>query len=352
MPVYHTVGSAVVTRKELRERSAELTEAAREGVARMPPATATPFTPIGIGKPLTIQIRHVYTGANPRKGWFPGRKDMLLTSAMKSIAVFNAAPRAVNFLRQGVTANSNLNSPQATEQGTPLVYYSPAVTAPSTVVTFELVFDEFPDELLERIGTMFSDLSAVPIFLPAGGYLVAASSLVKLAGGLGQALFDGRPAFESTETLDFDVPGSVAPTADFRIMCGPDFDPTAFRFEPNKGLLDQHGKPYDDHEPYIVLSLDGAKREEYESFTPTMASAAVLERFFNAREGAEVALDTVVSAMKLYNDWKFRDQAKGVKQKLDALSDKNSDEAKKLTERYQALLANILTEEMKPKNGA
>ena len=83
-----------------------------------------------------------------------------------------------------------------------------------------------------------------------------------------------------------------------------------------------------------------------------MAGAAVLERFFNAREGAEVALDTVVSAMKLYNDWKFRDQAKGVKQKLDALSDKNSDEAKKLTERSQALLANILTEEMKPKNGA
>jgi hypothetical protein len=52
--------------------------------------------PIGIGKPLTVQIRHIYSG-NKAEGYFRS-KDMLVASAMKSISTYDAAPRAVNFL--------------------------------------------------------------------------------------------------------------------------------------------------------------------------------------------------------------------------------------------------------------
>lgn len=54
------------------------------------------FEPIGIGKPLNIHIRHIYTGNKAEGFW--GSKDMLVASAMKSIAVYDAAPRAINFL--------------------------------------------------------------------------------------------------------------------------------------------------------------------------------------------------------------------------------------------------------------
>jgi hypothetical protein len=321
MPVYHAVANAVVSLEELRDKAAEVedfTTALRERrgatmtlagvtVDSAALAGAGAFTEIGIGKPLTVQIRHVYTGRHPRAGVFSSRKDMLVTSALKSVAVFNAAPRAVNFLKKRVDARSGFSSPAATEDGTPLVFYSPAVASSSIVVTFELVFDEFPNELLSRIGATFTSLAALPVFLPASGYLVAAGTIVRIAGSLGQALFDGRPAFTLTDPLEFDVPGSHSPMADFRILCGPGFDPTLYRFEPNRGLVShESGKPYQGDEPYLVLSLDGAKREEYEAFTPTMAGAAVLERFFNLREGAEAGLEAFGDAMKLYNDWQFR----------------------------------------------
>src|ERR1700691_6037168 len=60
-----------------------------------PPAKTIDFVPIGLGKPLTVQIRHIYTGDKAEGFW--GSKDMLVTSAMRSISTYDAAPRAVNF---------------------------------------------------------------------------------------------------------------------------------------------------------------------------------------------------------------------------------------------------------------
>src|SRR5205823_2086794 len=126
---------------------------------------------IGLNKPLTVQIRHVYSGQFPKQSFFSKNKDMLVTSAMKDVAVFNAQPRAVNFLRKSVGAKSNFDSPDATAQGTPLVCYSPAVTSSSTILTLEIVFDEFPDELISKVSGAISSLAGVPLFLPASGYL-------------------------------------------------------------------------------------------------------------------------------------------------------------------------------------
>ena len=97
----------------------------RDGEARIK------FEPIGIGRPLIVEVRRVYTGSHPAPGWFSESKDMLVTSAMKSIATFNAAPRAVNFLKKGVERKTTLTQVAATSDGTPLVYYSFAMTRPA-----------------------------------------------------------------------------------------------------------------------------------------------------------------------------------------------------------------------------
>src|SRR5262249_19215208 len=140
----------------------------------------------------------------------------------------------------------------------------------------EIVFDEFPDEILGKIPGAMGSLAGIPIFLPASGYLMLASTIVKLAGGLGQALFDGKPVFSATETIDFDTPGAAIAEAEFRIICNPILDASEFQFIPKRGLVDKNNNVYDGPEPYIVISLDGKKRDEWATFSSTMASAAIM----------------------------------------------------------------------------
>ncbi len=372
MPLFYAIDDIVVSPRELQEKSTHIQALQRAvetkgsdvsvmfstGVLSSKKLLATapapvPFTPIGMGKPLTIQIRHVYTGQFPHTSFFSPHKDMVLTSAIKDITVYNAASRAVNFLRKGVPAQSNFDSPSASQQGTPLVCYVPAVTSPSSILTLEMVFDNFPDDFFTKLSSTFSSLAGIPIFLPASGYLLAGSVLVKLLGDLGHSLFDGHPAFDQNVNLDFDVPGAAPITADFRIVCNTDFDPTPYHFVPGKGLVDSNGAPYSGDAPYVVLSLDGKEQPAYKDFTPTVASAALLKQFFDVQDGSSAVLDTFVDAMKLLNDSKFRTEADKVQAQIDKLkaagADDNSDEVKALLERKKALTANILEDVLKPK---
>ncbi len=343
MAIYHVLGRSVLTKKAFQVQAAEVAERALQLEAN----TAA-FTQIGPGLPLAVQIRHVYTGQFPKQSFFSTKKDMLVTSAMKDVAMFSAATRAVNFLCKGVAPGTRFDTPQATEQGTPLLWYTPAVTSSSTILTLDIVFDEFPDEILGKVSNAVQGLAGLPIFLPASGYLMIASTVVRLAAGLGQALFDGAPVFTATETIDFDTPGAPIAEAEFRVICNPDLDASEFKFIPKRGLVDPKDREYDGPEPYIVISLDGKKRDEWTTFSATVASAAVMQKFFNVKESGEATLDTVVEAMKLFNDSKFRAQVDAVDRKLSAI-DPASSEFQELTERRKALAANILTDVLRPK---
>lgn len=311
----------------------------------------TGFTPVRVNGPLFIHMRHLYTGKYPKKSAFDATKDMLVCSAVKDIAVTNAAPRALNYLRPNVRRNTNLVAPPATDQGTPIIAYYPAVTASSLILTTELVFDEFPEEVFNSVNSAFGSVAQLPIFLPAAGYLLAASTLVKIVGGLGQALFDGEPVFQRTETLDFTIPMGSFAKADFRIFCNSSFDPSGLRFENGHGLVDANGKAYDGDEPYMVIALDGAERENLREFAPSLLSAAQLQKFFNVKSGTQASVEAFVDAMKLLNDSKYRTEADRLKKRIDALKgDPNHDAAAltKLQESYDAQVANIVSEAMKP----
>jgi hypothetical protein len=184
MPVYHVVGDALVSDAELIEKktlgtldkfnaketatleySTGLTTL--DNMATTVPVLETAgefadFVPIGLGKPLIIEIRNVYTGRETKK-----KKDLLVTSAIKNIASFNASPRAINFLKKDVSPHSNVTTPAATEQGTPLLFYSPALVQESSVFTVEFGFDEFPNEAFETVGGTFQKASGIPIFAVA-----------------------------------------------------------------------------------------------------------------------------------------------------------------------------------------
>ena len=112
-------------------------------------------------------------------------------------------------------------------------------------------------------------------------------------------------------------------------------------------LVDGGGAGYSGDWPYVVISLDGSEVEEYKDFEPTQASAAVLQNFFNIRDEQDAPLDTILEGLKLYSDFKFRLEADKVQAQLKGL-DPDSEEAKKLGEKLEALKKNILQDKLKP----
>ena len=91
----------------------------------------TQFTPIGPNKPLTILIREVYTGDQPRT-LLGGKKPMAVVTGLKDYSAYAASSRAVNFLvADGVAPGARFKTQSTFDQGTNVVAYSPAVLADS-----------------------------------------------------------------------------------------------------------------------------------------------------------------------------------------------------------------------------
>jgi hypothetical protein len=353
MPRYRPVGTHLVSTDELSELEVnapdriiemQASEDTLEGIR----GEAAHFEPIGLNKPLSVEIRHVYTGEHP-KGAFP-KNDLLVTSAMRSIATFNAQPRAVNFLMSNVKKNSNLRNPAATDAGTPLVFYAHALVEENSLMDIEVIFQRFPQELFEAAGAAFKAAAGIPIFVAqgAGTALMAAGAITKLAGGIGEKLFDGRPIFKQTIELSFTRGGSLVPTEGFHVITGPEFDiiREGLEFDAVNGRLLALGMEYDGPHPYVVISLDGRMHDDYADFVPTAASAALLESFFHAGDGQQQSMGILLDAVRLYNDYQFKSKANGVAAEMAAL-DVNSAEYQKLKERYDAYLANMLTDSFK-----
>jgi hypothetical protein len=289
------------------------------------------FEPIGIGKPLTVQIRHLYTG-NKAKGFW-GNKDMLVASAMKSISTYDAAPRAVNFLVERSENNGNFRAVAATDKGTPLICYSPSLAQTSSVVTVEVIFSGFPKEAFEAVSQAFSASAGVPIFAPVSGYLVAAGIVTKLLGNIGKSLSDGTPALKRTEEITFITPGSNEGVAGFLLLISDAVESKVlqeYKINKNGALarIDDETQLYEGEHPYAVILLDGRENDELKAFNPTAASAAQLDKFYNIGEGGAQPLGALVDALKLYNDMKFREKAMSAAEKLK----KNGQKLKRVSE--------------------
>lgn len=313
------------------------------------------WTPIGLGLPLTIMVRQVYTGKYPKGGLFGGGgKDMLVTSAVKSIAAFDAKPRAHNFLQDKISPKTRLQRPSAGRQGTPYIFYSPALLERSLTMDLTMVFDTFPQEVFSQVGDIFSSAAGIPIFQVHSVYLLAAGMLTKLLGKAGETLFDGKPVFDSSDGIDIALAGSVPMPPGFALITTDNVDliDKDFRkqYQVNSAgqVVDKNGNEYQGDIPYVLVSLDGSPQEELASFSPTAASAAVLSRFFGIKDGQQLPLDLVIDSIKLYSDLTYRRQIDRLDEQIKALA-AGDPKRKALEEKRTALLANILEDRLKPK---
>jgi hypothetical protein len=342
MPVYHPLGQELVSRDEFLTRVAEVESAAFD-VGTVPAGDAVrPFANIEFGKPLNILLRRVYTGKFPEKRLLNSRKPMLITSAIKDISTTSAAAQAVNVLKQSVSARSVFAGPSAREEGTQVVYYSPAVASSLITISVQMIFDDFNEELFTRASQLFGNLSGVPIFVPAAGYLLGASSILKIAADVGNAIFSGHAVLDESIEIDFSFGGGSIPQPGFWVLSPVPLDRKRYQFDPSNGLIDKaSGRAYEGDDPLIVLSVDGSSQPTLTNFTPLLASAGLLGRFFSQKQGSEVVLDNVLAAMKLYNDYTYRMKAEELQQQIATLPAANEVRIK-LQQQIEALNASII----------
>jgi hypothetical protein len=378
MPLFYALGDALIKRDELLEKvwggklnafqrskdvlpseaCVEFSNGALTSLNASPaPVLGTASEPIkpepiGIGKPLTIEIREVYTGEYPRK-FLRSSSDMLVTTPMKGIEVFNGSPRAINFLEKSVGQRRRFRNTDPTQPGTPLVFYSPALTSMNSVLKVEAAFDEFPGEVFSALATATQSAAGIPVFAPASAYLFAAGQLINLASKLGDLAFDNKPEFGETTEVSFDRPGDFAAVADFRLLMAENqFREIAKDYKVDaKGTLVRvaDGTPYDGDYPYVVLCFDGRKRKNYEGFNSTAATADLLERFIGGKNQLSVQMDTALEGMKLYSDMRFRQQAQRVQEEI--LEEADPDRKAELIKQRDAAAKNILCADLKPKFG-
>lgn len=317
--------------------------------AAAPGTTPTiPILPIGPGLPLSIVILHVYTGKYPERSIFKSRGDMAIVSGVKNFTAVNASARAINYLQSAIAPHSHFVAPSVFDQGTPLIMYSPAVVDKEMIFTVEMATaNDFVRNLLEQIGGGFQGLAGIPLLLPYAGYLLGGNALLKLGEGIADALYQSVPAFKQQEVVNFDNPFIAPSTSEVRVICNKGLAATNYIYKDKLGLVDAKGAQYDGDEPYVVVGLDGAQRDEWKGFTPAVASAAVLQKFFTVKTAGQTVVDTIVGAATVYSDLKYRQLASSLKAKIDATPPPaNKDDLQK---QYDAAVKNIVEPTMVPK---
>jgi hypothetical protein len=217
MAIFHVIGSSLIDPDEIvsKKASGELTSPTQalkfsnstvqlEALQTLQTGVNGNFSPIGIGQPLSVEIATVYTGEYS-KGFLGGKKDAVVVSGVKNSQTYGAASRAINIKATKVEEKTFLQF-DAFNDGTAIVYYSPAMDADGMAVSFEIMFDNFDTTLFDTVSTLLTSAAGVPIFLPAASYLLGASQLINIGSKLGNTLFAGTPKLKDTLPIQFNSP--------------------------------------------------------------------------------------------------------------------------------------------------
>ncbi len=276
------------------------------------------FKPIGIGKPLTIRIKQVYTGNLPSPNYIQKvmeikpTRSMLLTSAIKSYFTFDAQPRAVNAIIPGVGQRKSIYPGEPLYPGTPIVYYSPAARDKSISLQIEMKFQEIDQKVFDIIGSTMTSagsmaaFSGVPPFQVASIGLISLGKLVPLAAKFAKGLFTDKSQFSTSVQLSFKLGGgSEDLQPGFALLTHNALDSKLLKslwIDGKEDVLDSNGHRYTGNVPFVVIVIDGTDDTNLSKFRSTAASAVLLDRFYN-ENAAENISEALIEAVKIYSDY-------------------------------------------------
>ena len=309
-----------------------------------------PFTPIGIGKPLSIRIHTMYPGE------LPGRRrqrssDILVVSGLKAEQTFDKTSRMINLLERRVGNRKYLQF-SAFLNGSQVVHYTPALTDAALLCSFDVVPDTFNDALFGKIANLFQMASGMPIFAPAGAYLVAGSFLTKMFSDLGRVFLEKGPVLTETLKLNFGIGGTLNFKEGLYVVHNfrqsNEFEDLKPAFEAGSDLVlrDTSGKTYQGNAPYMLIGVDGKEEPHLENLSQQAASAAMLEDFYPSSDSAGVLINEFAEALQLLNDLKFKKKADALRKRMDGLSVDDPKRAE-FSDLLAAYERNILLEEFK-----
>lgn len=361
MAVLFSLGDALVDAKEISAKKSSFKNLKKKNgkvdfrsgsvTSRDVERNKVAFTPIGIGKPLSLQIMSIYTGDAPKKT-LGGAKDLLIASATKYIHLSNAQPRAINQVYRKVTSRK-LYGPSAFDEGCPIIYYSPAVEADSIVSSVEIMASKFDKQGYDTISGFLGKAGLTPLFAPHTSSLMLGASMVNIAGKLGKSLLNKKdPYLRDDIIIEFNTPDLVASYSELIVICN-NRDKRTFRdaYTP-VSVKEKHssrevylknkqtGEPYDGAAPYMIVSLDGRERKELNDFQPKLASAALMQEFYSEERATSEATVLLDDAMGLYNDFTFHNKANELKAKLKKMSTNSKNYDLELA-RFKAFQKNI-----------
>ncbi|HYD90903.1 MAG TPA: hypothetical protein VEA37_05365, partial [Flavobacterium sp.] len=262
------------------------------------------FNPIGIGRPLSIEILTIYTGDFIR-GLFAGKKrDILCVSGARPLNAFNGIPRAINIVDRA--RDKTYIEFNALKSGTPFIYYTKAADFDSLSISVELDGRSFNDSIFSTISGLMRKAAGLPIFLPAAGFLLGGSELVKLAASAGKEVFESGAFISETLQINFAIAGLPGSVSRSYLLCR---DADSEELRQYKIDYTEHGGSYKmrlmtgNHEysgnaPYIIINIDGSERSFLESFTPTLASSDLLSRFYGSEDTMQSAGAILQDAMQ------------------------------------------------------
>jgi hypothetical protein len=367
MATYRVFGENLVSEEEFARKGHEIVQlAASPAEAGLPSITlddktilsplsfapednraAIEFPPVGFGKPMTIDIRSVYTGHVGHKALIGGTGDIAVVSGVKNWSEYSATARALNWIKAKTGKNTLLTGPAATGEGTRLVAYQKAVATSQIIATFEIVAAPREENVLDEIGAAFTAAAGIPLFLPHAGALIAAGQVVPIVGKLIDVLTGSPSPWTQTEELTINLPGYAPLAADFRIVAPATSNLHKLKYRANVGLLNEDGTIYSGDEPYMVIAIYGGERAELEGFTPAVMAADMAKRFYPSKTGVGAAIGDFLEIAQVASDWKFRTKALKLKPKIDALAADDPERAK-LQEQYDALVKNIGNSDLTP----
>ena len=370
MAVFRVLGEQLVSENEFIAKGADLTRAmaaVREGsdpgpsirldddqafsfdvVSVVGGAPTTPFTPVSFGSPLTIDIRHVWSGnVGSKNGLLGGGSagDIAVVSGVKDWSAFKASARALNWVSPRTGKQSPVKLPGALQDGTRLVAYQKAIASKQLTVTLELASAPRENDIFDKLGSAFSAAAGVPLMLPYAGALLAAGQIVPAIGKLLGSITRGQSNWSQSEDLNFGVAGTPDADAGFRVIAAASANFAGMRFKAGTGLVDTAGQPFAGDDPYVVIAVDGSESSEFEAFTPTVVSAKLMRRFHESEAGAGGIIDDLLDLTTIISDVKFREEALKVRALIAAAS---AGEKPKLQARFDALVKNIVKTELKP----
>lgn len=308
----------------------------------------TPFSPIGIGKPLIIRLHTVYLG-DLRTSIFTNKQDVMVTSAIKDDITFDAAVKSVNQIFDKAK-NYELLVPKALNEGTELVYYTKALDQNKLLVDFEIKADKFKQEIVDGISGALAGAAGVPLFVAYSPYLLVGSQLLKIGGKILNNIIENSDSILSwSYPITQNIGGSTDTVEGFKIGFDTKNSSQFIGYEiqevpgtENQFQLVKDGEGYKGDAPYIIISVDGAKVQRYENFKSTLASASLLKRFYGKSDSKLV--DEIKEIMEIYNDFTYIGKISKLEKEIKKTTD--PEKKKELEKLLNAYKENVVNEEV------